>query len=161
MTMRGKMGTMSAVCLLASLGLVAGCANGARQEVVDQAEASVEEVQSDPGVRDYASVDLDRTEEALARLRDASQDGAELDEVEHLGYLVERRAEITEKRGAERVAWAGIDRLGEEREAILLDAQRAAAVQAEGRVAAAERDAQVALLEAQEARDREEAIFRR
>ncbi|MGF1476237.1 MAG: OmpA family protein [Geminicoccaceae bacterium] len=131
--------------------IVGGCANPAREQVVTDAEAAFNAVENNPEARELAGVDLDRTSAALDELRRAEAEGEETAELRHLGYLVERRADITRFRADERSARNELEELAEERDQILLAAER-------DRATAAEQEAQSALREAQEARARAEQL---
>lgn len=128
------------ILAVAALGAMTACA-GTSPEVV-QAENSVERLRSDPDVGANAPVALQRTEEELTRLKDAADDGAGESEIEHLAYLVERRADATKLRATTVSNWKALEELGERREAILLQAESLEADRARQEAATAIRDAQ-------------------
>ena len=135
-----KAGTASC---LAVIGLIAvGCA-GANPKV-EQARTSVDELRGNAAVTENAPVALQRTEEALGRLTRAVDDGADAKEIDHLAYLVERRADTTELRATTVGHWQAVENLDERREAILLQAERLEAELARQEAASAIRDAQAA-----------------
>ncbi|MEZ5933551.1 MAG: OmpA family protein [Alphaproteobacteria bacterium] len=136
-----------ALPLVAALGLVAaGCASTSPR--VDEARSTVEQLRADPAVGANAPVALQRTEESLDRLNDAASDGASEAELDHLAYLVERRADATKLRATTVGHWQSVDGLGERREAVLLQAERLQAELARQDAASAIRDAQEARLKA-------------
>ncbi|NJM91552.1 MAG: OmpA family protein [Rhodospirillaceae bacterium] len=133
--------------LLAAISLItAGCASTSPK--VEEARTSVEQLRADPAVGTNAPVALQRTEESLARLNDAADDGASQAELDHLAYLVERRADATKLRATTVGHWKAVEGLGERREAVLLQAERLEADVARQEAASAIRDAQAARQEA-------------
>ena len=135
-----------AASLLALIGLVAaGCAG--TNKSVEQARTSVERLRADPSVGSNAPVALQRTEEALSRLTAAARDGADESEIDHLAYLVERRADATKIRATTVANWNSVEELSERREAVLLQAE---SLEAE----LARQEAASAIREAQDARDK-------
>lgn len=139
--------TMSGTALVGLL--LVGCAGTSPK--VEQAQQTVERLRQDPAVGTNAPVALQRTEETLARLTTAADDGADPEEIDHLAYLVERRADATKLRATTVSHWQEVDQLSERREAILLQAESLEAQ-------IARQNEQSALREAQDARQRAQSL---
>lgn len=135
-----------AASLLAVTGMIATACASSNPDV-EQARRSVEQLRADPAVGTNAPVALQRTEEALDRLTAAEESGAGDQEIDHLAYLVERRADATKLRATTVGHWQAVEELGERREAVLLEAERLEAD-------LARQEAASAIREAQEARNR-------
>jgi outer membrane protein OmpA-like peptidoglycan-associated protein len=133
-----------------AIGLLASACTSTNPKVLE-AEASVEQLRADPAIEANAPVALQRTEEALERLNAAAGNGAGQEEVDHLAYLVERRADATELRAETVSNWRAVDQLGERREQILLQAQTLKAD-------VARREAASAIKEASDAKARAESL---
>jgi outer membrane protein OmpA-like peptidoglycan-associated protein len=70
-----------------------------------------------------AAQPLAEAEQALNQAESAFRGGADQDEVDHLAYLAEQRAGIAQALAGERVALAEMEQLGEERDALLIEAR--------------------------------------
>lgn len=147
LSLRRPLWTVSGIAL--SSLLIAGCAG--TNPTVDQAARTVEQLRTDPSVGTNAPVALQRTEESLDRLQSAAADGASQNEIDHLAYLVERRADATKLRATAAGHWKAVDELSERREAILIQAE---SLEAE----IARRKERSALQAAQDARERAQSL---
>jgi outer membrane protein OmpA-like peptidoglycan-associated protein len=140
----GPLGAVRTASLVSIIGVtVVGCAGS--YPSVEQARNTVEQLRADPTISSNAAVALQRTEEAFSRLTAAADDGAGRKELDHLAYLVERRAETTVLRAATVQNWQALEALDERRNNALLRAESLEAEVAKQRELAA-------ILEAQEAR---------
>jgi OmpA-OmpF porin, OOP family len=112
-------GPAAAVAILVA---VAACA-GRSEQPLEQAQASVTEIENDAQVRESAAVQLDQAQAALQRLEAAWDEGEPGDEIEHLAYLTEQRSDIAEAAAAEQMAQDDFEQLSEERDEVLLGAR--------------------------------------
>lgn len=120
---RGKLRRAAlAGVVLSSATLLAACA-GRSSESLEEARRAVAAARADPEVVAQAPEPLAEAEQALDRAESAFRGGDDQDEVDHLAYLAEQRAYTAQALADERVALAEIEQLGEERDALLIEAR--------------------------------------
>ena len=129
-------------CLAIAGAFLVACAGP--NKMVERAELTAQGARNDQDIQRYAPVALDRTEEELQRLKAAQADGGSQAEIEHLAYLVERRAAVAGMRATTVSNRVRVDELGSRRQQILIDAESLEAELARQEAASAIRDAQVA-----------------
>jgi outer membrane protein OmpA-like peptidoglycan-associated protein len=110
------------VIVIGAAALLMACA-GRSDESLEEARRAVAAAQADPTVVAQAREPLAEAEQALNRAESAFRGGADQDEVDHLAYLAEQRAAIAQALADERVALAEMEQLGEERDALLIEAR--------------------------------------
>lgn len=93
--------SITALGLLASFFL--GCAT-VRNPALDRARDAYETARRDPAVAGRAAVALDKTRMTLEQAETVWATEKDVNEVEHLGYLAEKRAEIARVRARQRLA---------------------------------------------------------
>jgi len=81
----------------------AGCAT-VRNPALDRARDAYETARRDPGVAGRAAVALDKTRMTLEQAERVWATEKDVSEVEHLGYLAEKRAEIARVTARQRLA---------------------------------------------------------
>jgi outer membrane protein OmpA-like peptidoglycan-associated protein len=113
---------LATVVLIGSAALLAACA-GRSSESLEEARAAVAMARADQEVLAQAPEQLAEAEQALDRAEGAFRGGADQDEVDHLAYLAEQRAGIAQALAHERVALAEMEQLGEQRDALLVEAR--------------------------------------
>jgi OmpA-OmpF porin, OOP family len=113
---------LAGIVVVSSAALLAACA-GRSTEALEESRSAVATARADPEVVAQAPEQLAEAEQALGLAESAARGGADQDEVDHLAYLAEQRAETAQALADERVALAQIDQLGEERDALLIEAR--------------------------------------
>jgi OmpA-OmpF porin, OOP family len=113
---------LAGIVVVSSAALLAACA-GRSTEALEESRSAVAAARADPEVVAQAPEQLAEAEQALGLVESAARGGADQDEVDHLAYLGEQRAETAQALADERVALAQIDQLGEERDALLIEAR--------------------------------------
>jgi OmpA-OmpF porin, OOP family len=113
---------LAAVVVISSAALVAACA-GRSTESLEEARSAVAAARADDAVVAQAPEQLAEAEQALDQAESAARGTADQDEVDHLAYLAEQRAETAQALADERVALAEMEQLGEERDALLIEAR--------------------------------------
>jgi OOP family OmpA-OmpF porin len=113
---------LAAVVVISSAALVAACA-GRSTEALEEARSAVAAARADPEVVAQAPEQLAEAEQALDQAEDAARGTADQDEVDHLAYLAQQRAETAQALADERVALAEMEQLGEERDALVIEAR--------------------------------------
>jgi OmpA-OmpF porin, OOP family len=108
--------------VIGSAALLAACA-GRSSASLEEARSAVAAAGADQEVAAQAPESLAEAEQALDRAESAFGAGADQDEVDHLAYVAERRAGVAQALADERVALAELEQLGEERDALLIDAR--------------------------------------
>ena len=111
---------LAGVLVISSAALLAACA-GPSSASLDEARQAVAAARADREVVAQAPEELAEAEQALDQAESAFRDRADQDEVDHLAYLAEQRAGTAQALADERVALAEIDRLGEERDDLLVE----------------------------------------
>jgi outer membrane protein OmpA-like peptidoglycan-associated protein len=110
------------VLVIGAAALLAACA-GRSGASLEEARSAVAVARADQEVAAQAPESLAEAEQALDRAESAFDAGADQDELDHLAYLAERRAGVAQALADERVALAELEQLGEERDALLIDAR--------------------------------------
>lgn len=110
------------VLTIGAAALLAACA-GRSSASLEEARSAVAAARADQEVAAQAPESLAEAEQALDRAESAFGGGADQDELDHLAYLAERRAGIAQALADERVALAELEQLGEERDALLIEAR--------------------------------------
>ena len=104
---------------VAAFGLLAfflvGCGT-VRNPALDRARDAYEKARQDPGVAGRAAVALEKTRMTLERAERVWATENDVNEVEHLGYLAEKRAEIARVTARQRLAADEILELRPQRE---------------------------------------------
>lgn len=113
---------LAGVVVIGSAALLAACA-GRSSESLEEARSAVAAARADQQVVAQAPQSLAEAEQALNQAESAFRGGADQDEVDHLAYLAEQRAGIAQALAGERVALAEMEQLGEERDALLIEAR--------------------------------------
>jgi OOP family OmpA-OmpF porin len=113
---------LAAVVVISSAALVAACA-GRSTEALEEARSAVAAARADPEVVAQAPEQLAEAEQALDQAESAARGTADQDEVDHLAYLAQQRAETAQALADERVALAEMEQLGEERDALVIEAR--------------------------------------
>ena len=113
---------LAGVVVIGSAALLAACA-GRSSESLEEARSAVAAARADQQVVAQAPQSLAEAEQALNQAESAFRGGADQNEVDHLAYLAERRAGIAQALAHERVALAEMAQLGEERDALLIEAR--------------------------------------
>ena len=113
---------LAGIVVIGSAALLAACA-GRSSESIEEARSAVAAARADQEVVAQAPEQLAEAEQALDRAESAFRGGADQDEVDHLAYLAEQRADTAQALADERIALAQIERLGEEREALMVEAR--------------------------------------
>jgi OmpA-OmpF porin, OOP family len=113
---------LAGVVVIGAAALLAACA-GRSTESLEEARSAVAAARADEDVVARAPEQLAEAEQALERAEGAARGGADEDELDHLAYLAEQRAETAQALADERVALAQLEQLGEERDALLIEAR--------------------------------------
>jgi OmpA-OmpF porin, OOP family len=113
---------LASVVVISSAALLAACA-GRSSESMEEARSAVAAARADQEVVAQAPEQLAEAEQAMDQAESAFRGGADQDEVDHLAYLAEQRAGIAQALAQERVALAELEQLGEQREALLVQAR--------------------------------------
>jgi outer membrane protein OmpA-like peptidoglycan-associated protein len=121
---RGKRrrAALAGVVVISSAALLAACA-GRSSESLEEARSAVAAARADQEVVAQAPEQLAEAEQSLDQAESAFRGGAAQDEVDHLAYLAEQRAGIAQALAHESVALAEMEQLGEERDALLIEAR--------------------------------------
>ena len=133
--------------------LLAGCATAPRTSPeLDRARDAVETLSSRPQLTDSAQPDLRAAQADLSRAEAALKNDDPMDEVNQLAYLSLRHAQAGEARVDAARAQAEVAQSTEERQRLLLDAQKRQALAAQQQAQNAQQQVEEAKNEAQEAR---------
>jgi len=159
------------VAAVLPLAVVAGCASAEKEQAakaqLERAQAAYRQAQADPNVQAYAQLRLADAQKAVQ----AAEQAKDLDDIQQLGYLAEKKAQIASLAGASRKAEQDAQQLSKETSDVILQKRdrelRAARSEAEAKGreadqarAAAEarlRDAEAKAREAEQARAQVEA----
>ena len=159
------------VAAVLPLVVVAGCASAEKEKAakaqLERAQAAYRQAQADPNVQAYAQLRLADAQKAVQ----AAEQAKDLDDIQQLGYLAEKKAQIASLAGASRKAEQDAQQLSKETSDVILQKRdrelRAARSEAEAKGreadqarAAAEarlRDAEAKAREAEQARAQVEA----
>lgn len=162
------------VAAVLPLAVVVGCASTEKEQAakaqLERAQAAYRQAQADPNVHAYAQLRLADAQKAMQ----AAEQAKDLDDIQQLGYLAEKKAQIASLAGASRKAEQDAQQLTKETADMILQKRerelRAARMEAEAKGreadqarAAAEarlRDAEAKAREAEQARAQAEAESR-
>ncbi|HXS19864.1 MAG TPA: OmpA family protein [Steroidobacteraceae bacterium] len=143
-------------CLLtvaAAAALLAGCASTPRHSPeLARARNAVETLSSQPQATEAAEPDLKAARAELSRGENALRNGQPMDQVNQLAYLALRHAQAGEARVDAARAQAEIAQSTEQRQQLLLEAQKHQAMTAQQQAQSAQQQVQAAQNEAQQAR---------
>jgi len=124
--------------------LLAGCATQTTNERLAEAQQAVQAAEQDPNVTQYAPLALNDAREALSKAERAARADAPMEEVNHLAYLAQRKAQVAQAVARREMVVSAAEQAGEERQRILMQSR-------EEEAARARADAERARQEAQEA----------
>jgi outer membrane protein OmpA-like peptidoglycan-associated protein len=159
------------VAAVLPLAVMAGCASAEKEQAakaqLERAQAAYRKAQADPNVQAYAQLRLADAQKAMQ----AAEQAKDLDDIQQLGYLAEKKAQIASLAGASRKAEQDAQQLSKETSDVILQKRerelRAARAEAEAKGreadqarAAAEarlRDAEAKARDAEQARAQVEA----
>lgn len=121
---RGRLSraALASVVVISSAAFLGACA-GRSSASLEEARRAVIAARADQEVVAQAPAPLAEAEQTLERAEGAFRNGADQDEVDHLAYLAEQQAGIAQALADERAALAETERLGEQRDALLLEAR--------------------------------------
>ena len=108
-----------------------GCATGPEPAALTQARTQYAQAQQNPEVITHAPVALREAEQTLRQAERLWVEEEDEAEVQHLAYVTERRVDIARANTEQRLAEADIQRLGEERDQVLLQRRTREAQQAQ------------------------------
>jgi outer membrane protein OmpA-like peptidoglycan-associated protein len=146
--------TTSNLLIVAAVGaLLAGCASTPRRSPeLARAHVAVETLSGQPQLTDAAQPDLKAAQADLSRAESALRNGRPMDEVNQLAYLALRHAQAGEARVDAARSQAQVAQATEERQRLLLEAQKRQALAAQQQAQSAQQQVQAARDEAQQAR---------
>jgi outer membrane protein OmpA-like peptidoglycan-associated protein len=110
---------------------VAGCSTMGQNPTLEQARLSYMQAQLNPQVTTNAPVALHEADQALQKAEQAWKADEDPQEVQHLAYVAERKTEVARATADQKVAEAEIQRLGEERDRVVLESRSREAQQAQ------------------------------
>lgn len=144
----------SYVVMIAAAGaLLAGCASTPRRSPeLTQARNAVETLSSKPRAMDAAGTDLKEARAQLDRAEAALRDGKPMDEVNQSAYLALRHAQAGEARVDAARAQAEVAQSTQQRQQLLLEAQKHQTMTAQQQAQSAQQQAQAAQSQTQQAR---------
>jgi outer membrane protein OmpA-like peptidoglycan-associated protein len=137
--------------LLMALPLLAGCVSSP-PPAVELVRSEYQQAAREPRIAQHASLQLHDAEQALRRLESTPRRDEE--EIEHLVYVTKQRIAIARAAGEAGALEEQIERLGEHRDELRLNAREAEAAQARAEAASSEADAEMARRVAASAIDR-------
>lgn len=117
--------------------LIVACAH-VKPAKLKNAEASIQQMQIDPEVNQYAPVERDKAIEALQQAQTAWEKGEDNEEVKNLAYLAQQRAAIAEVTAVQKQEQAEVKTLGQERQQIVMQGHEREARQAREQAKSAE-----------------------
>ena len=100
-----------------------GCTTGQEPAALAQARTHYMQAQRNPQVTTHAPVALREAEQTLRQAERLWVDEDDEVEVQHLAYITERRVDIAHANTEQKLAEADIQRLGEERDQVLLQSR--------------------------------------
>jgi OOP family OmpA-OmpF porin len=109
---------------------LAGCSTMGQNPTLEQARLNYMQAQLNPQVSTNAPVALREADQALQKAEQAWKEDKDQQEVQHLAYVAERKTEIARATAEQKIAEAEIQRLGEERERVVLESRGQEARQA-------------------------------
>lgn len=149
--------TSNLVAVAVATALLAGCATTPRSSPeLTRAQDAVETLSNQPRAMEAAEPDLKAAQAEVSRAEQALRNGQPMVEVDQLAYLALRHAEAGEARVDAAAAQAQVVRSTEERQRLLLEAQRHQALTAQEQAQNAQQTAQSAQQQVQAARDEAE-----
>lgn len=144
--------TMSALFIF---GLFfSGCAKKMPPPVLEEARASYQAARTNPAVIQHAPLELEKAELALKKAEELFEEDAEASKIEHQAYLAKQHAAIAQEMSDRVLAQQAIDRAGEMRNKILIEARGAEAEYARQQAQKARGEATTAQEEATTAQER-------
>jgi outer membrane protein OmpA-like peptidoglycan-associated protein len=146
------------LCLMGAALLVACTATPRTTPALEQARAAIARVEAQPRSVSAAGAELDAAREALAAAEAAADARRPADEIDHLAYLAERKANVVEARVRERTAAEVVEQGEAKRNAALLEARERDAAMAEQRAREAEAQAERARQQLAEAQQTERGM---
>jgi outer membrane protein OmpA-like peptidoglycan-associated protein len=147
--------------IAASGALLAGCAATPRHSPeLAKARNAVEALAAQPQALEAAGSDLHSAQTDLNRAEGALRSGAPMNRVNHLAYLALRHAQAGEARVDAAQSQAQVARATEERQELLLQAEKQRALSAQQQAQSAQQQVQQAKNEAQQARTQAQAAQR-
>lgn len=154
--MKHSTGNLLAIAAVGTL--LAGCATTPRRSPeLDQARNAVETLSSQPQLSETAQPDLKAAQADLSRAEDALKNGSSMDEVNQLAYLSLRHAQAGEARVDAARSQAEVAQATEQRQRLLLAAQKRRALAAQEQAQSAQQQVQAAKNEALQARTQAQA----
>jgi outer membrane protein OmpA-like peptidoglycan-associated protein len=147
--------TTSNLLIVAAVGgLLAGCASTPRRSPeLARAHSAVETLSGQPQLTEAAQPDLKAAQADLSRAENALRNGSPMDEVDQLAYLALRHAQAGEARVDAARSQAQVAQATEERQRLLLEAQKRQALAAQQSAQSAQQQAQMAQQQVQAARE--------
>jgi outer membrane protein OmpA-like peptidoglycan-associated protein len=109
----------------------AGCTTMGESPALNQARFTYMQAQQNPQIATNAPVALREAEQAVQQAEKAWKDDGDEAEVQHLAYVAERKVNVAQATAEQKVAEAEVQRLGEERDRVLLDSRSREARQAQ------------------------------
>lgn len=138
----------------ASGALLAGCASTPRgNPELAQAQNAVTTLAAQPQALEAAGPDLQAARAELNRAAAAQRSGAPAEQVNHLAYLALRHAQAGQARVDAAQSQAEVTRATEERQQLLLQAEKRRALEAQQQAQSSQQQAQSAQQQAQQARN--------
>jgi outer membrane protein OmpA-like peptidoglycan-associated protein/outer membrane murein-binding lipoprotein Lpp len=150
--------TSNLLVIAAAGALLAGCASTPRHSPeFEQARNAVETLSSQPQVMEAAAPDLKAARSDLSGAENALKAGRPMDEVNQLSYLALRHAQAGQARVDAARSQAQVAQATEERQRLLLEAQKRQALAAQQEAQSAHQQVQEARNQAQQARSQAQA----
>lgn len=135
--------------------LAAGCASTPRSSPeLARARDAVDTLSGQPRAVEAAGPDLKAAQAELSRAQAALRNGAPMDQVDHIAYLALRHAQAGQARVDAARSQAQVAQATEERQRLMLQAQKREAMSAQQQAQRAQQQVQAAKSEAQQARSR-------
>lgn len=108
-----------------------GCSTMGPSPALEQARLSYTQAQQNPQIATNAPVEWREAERALQSAERAWKADEDQEEVQYLAYVAERKVEIARASAQQKMAEAEVQRLGEERDRVLLESRSREAQQAQ------------------------------
>jgi outer membrane protein OmpA-like peptidoglycan-associated protein len=154
--------------LLAVALLSAACTSAPTTSLLDQARSDYRAVQSSPLAAAYAPLETQQAGAALALANGAADQHASQEKIDQLAYVAQQKISLTREAIKQKSAEAQIERVGKERDQLVLDQRTAEADKsrlnatlARNEAADAKRSTQVALNDAATAKQAEQEALAR
>lgn len=150
--------TSNLLVIAAAGALFGGCASTPRRSPeLEQARNAVETLSSQPRAAEAAEPDLKAARAELTRADDALRNGKPMEEVNQLAYLSLRHAQAGQARVDAARSQSDVAQATEERQRLLLEAQKRQSLMAQQQARSAQQEVQSARNEAQQARGQAQA----